>query len=226
LITVSAAARDEVAREMRVSPNRVAVVPNGVDASSFRPLPQLARVPGRLIATLSADVPLKGMVPLLEAVACVRRQRPAELIVVGKPRDRGPIPRLVSRLGLERAVRFANGIDESRLVELYAQAEVAVVPSLYEGFSLPAVEAMACAVPVVATTAGALPEVVGRDGDAGLLVPPGDPAALATAIERALADGGLRRRMGERGRARVLERFTWERAAERTVDQYHELLAC
>jgi glycosyltransferase involved in cell wall biosynthesis len=118
-----------------------------------------------------------------------------------------------------------NGIPETNLVELYAQAEVAVVPSLYEGFSLPAVEAMACAVPVVATTGGALPEVIGRDGETGLLVPPGDSLALAVAIERALDDAALRQRMGSSGRERVLELFSWERAAERTVQQYREVLA-
>src|SRR5207237_1035331 len=126
----------------------------------------------------------------------------------------------IDRLGLLQSVRFGKGVVEAALVDPYAQSELAVVPSLYEGFALPAVEAMACAVPVVATTAGALPEVVGRDGDAGLLVPPGDAPALAAAIDRALADASLRRQLGYHGRARVLERFTWERAAEATVAEY------
>jgi MMP alpha-(1->4)-mannosyltransferase len=225
LVTVSDAARDEIHREMRVPRERIAVIPNGVDAATFRPLPERRRVAGRVVATASADVPLKGLVPLLEAVARVRAQRPVDLVVVGKPRPNGAVAAAIDRLGLMQSVRFVNGIGEAELVDLYAESELAVVPSLYEGFSLPAVEAMACAVPVVATTAGALPEVVGRDGDAGFLVPPGDAPALATAIDRVLADASLRRRLGDQGRARVLQRFTWERAAETMVAEYRKALA-
>jgi glycosyltransferase involved in cell wall biosynthesis len=115
-------------------------------------------------------------------------------------------------------------VTTERIVELYAESEIAAVPSLYEGFSLPAVEAMACGVPIVATTGGALPEVVGRDGETGLLVPPGDASALATAIGRALDQEPLRVRLGAAGRARVLERFTWRDTAVGTVEQYHALL--
>ncbi len=139
-------------------------------------------------------------------------------------KGKSPIPTLIERLGLEGAITFVSGVTTERIVELYAEAEVAAVPSLYEGFSLPAIEAMACGVPVVATTGGALPEVVGDDGDTGLLVPPADPSALAVALGRALDDPGLRARIGEAGRARVLERFTWRIAATRTVEQYRALL--
>ena len=225
LVTVSDAARDEIVSEMRVPAARIAVVPNGVDATTFRPRPEQPRVEGRLVATASADVPLKGLVPLLEAVARVRAERRVELVVVGRARPNGAVAAAIDRLGLAQSVRFVNGIGESELVDLYAQSEVAVVPSLYEGFSLPAVEAMACAVPVVATTAGARPAVLGSDGATGLLVPPGDAPARAAAISRALGDAPLRRRLGAGGRARVLERFTWERAAEATVAEYRRAIA-
>ncbi|MGH9031233.1 MAG: glycosyltransferase family 4 protein, partial [Acidimicrobiia bacterium] len=121
-------------------------------------------------------------------------------------------------------VSFVSGVTTERIVELYAEAEVAAVPSLYEGFSLPAIEAMACGVPIVATTGGALPEVVGRDGETGLLVPPADPGALASSLLRALGDAELRDRLGAAGRARVLEQFTWRAAAARTVEQYRALI--
>ncbi len=225
VVTVSECAREDILREIRVRPERITVVPNGVDAATFRPLPAVGRVSGRVVTTASADVPLKGLLPLLQAVARVRTRRPVELVVIGRPRKNGAVARAVDRLGLEGSVRFLGGVQEADLVRLYNEAELAVVPSLYEGFSLPAAEAMACALPVVATTAGALPEVVGRDGEAGFLVPPGDPPALAAAIERGLEDAALRARLGERGRARVLERFTWERAAQRTVDAYQEAIA-
>ena len=146
-------------------------------------MPEIARVPGRLMTTTSSDVPMKGLAPLLEALAKVRTERDdAELVIIGKPKDKSKIPALIERLGLQDAVRFVSGVTTERIVELYAEAEVAVVPSLYEGFSLPAVEAMACGVPLVATTGGAVPEVVGTDGETGLLVPPGDPDALAARI--------------------------------------------
>jgi len=223
LLTVSLAARDEIAREMRTPAARIAVVPNGVDAELFRPLPGRPRTAGRIVATASADVPLKGLDPLLRAFAILRTRRPAELVVVGRPRPDGPIPRLMDELGLNGSVRFVSGVPDAELVALYAAAEAAVVPSLYEGFSLPAVEAMACGMPLVATTAGALPEVV---GDAALLVPPGDHCALADQLTVLLADPGLRRDLGERGRTRVLDRFTWEAAARATADRYREVIGC
>jgi glycosyltransferase involved in cell wall biosynthesis len=224
VITVSESSRADIAAQMGVDPGRVSVVPVGVDHHRFRPLPEVAKVPGRVMTTASADVPLKGLVPLLEAVAKARTERHLELVVVGRPRAGSQVGATIDRLGLHGAVRFVSGLSDSEMVELYAQAEVAVVPSLYEGFSLPAVEAMACGVPVVATTGGALPEVVGRDGVTGLLVPPGDPGALAAAIGRALDSAELRQRLGAAGRRRVLERFTWRATAAGTVEQYRALL--
>ena len=225
LITVSESSARDLCRQMGARPAQLAVVPVGVDAAHFRPLPHLRRVPGRIMTTASADVPLKGLLPLIEAVAKVRTERHAELVVVGKPREGSLVPATVARLGLEGAVHLVGAVDDARMVELWAEAEVAVVPSLYEGFSLPAVEAMACGTPLVATTAGALPEVVGTDGETALLVPPNDPGALAGAVGRLLDDAGLRARIGAAGRARVLERYTWKAAAEATVEQYRRAIA-
>ena len=120
---------------------------------------------------------------------------------------------------------FESGITDDRVVTLYAECELAIVPSLYEGFSLPAIEAMASGTPLLATTGGALPEVVGTEGDTGRLVPPNDPDALAVAILELLGDPELRRSMAEAGRQRVLERFTWRATAEATLAEYRVLLA-
>jgi glycosyltransferase involved in cell wall biosynthesis len=178
------------------------------------------------MTTASADVAMKGLVYLLEALAKVRTERPdAELVVIGKPTAEGPVSRTIDRLGLRDAVQFVSGVTDERIVELYAEAEIAVVPSLYEGFSLPAVEAMAAAVPVVATTGGAIPEVVGRSGETGVLVPPADAGALAGAILELLADPDRRDRIGAAGRQRAVERYSWRATAEKTVEQYREVLA-
>jgi glycosyltransferase involved in cell wall biosynthesis len=176
------------------------------------------------MTTASSDVPLKGLIPLLEALAKLRTERPVELVVIGKMKQGSKIPAALERLGLQGAVRFVSGISDEEVVRLYAQVSVAVVPSLYEGFSLPAIEAMSCGAPLVATTGGALPEVVGNDGETALLVPPGDPEALAAALRRMLADARLRDRLGAAGRQRVLRGFTWKVTAERTAEQYQELL--
>ncbi|HEX2240945.1 MAG TPA: glycosyltransferase family 4 protein [Actinomycetota bacterium] len=227
LIAVSQSGRDETIREFGVAERKVAVVSNGVDTDLFRPLPEVPRVPGRLITTASADVPLKGLIYLIEAVAKLRTEAPAELVVVGAPRPGSEVDRALDRLDVRDAVRFEGRVDWGRLVRLYAEAQVAVVPSLYEGFSLPAAEAMSCGLPLVATTGGALPEVTGDQGRVALLVPPADPSALSLAISTLLADEPLRTRMGAAGRARALELFSWDRAAEETVAVYERVMtAC
>jgi glycosyltransferase involved in cell wall biosynthesis len=224
IITVSESSKRDIVEQMGVKPEQLTVVPVGVDHTRFRPLPDVARVPGRIMTTASADVPLKGLVPLLEALAKLRTEREAELVVIGKPRADSRVGSTIDRLGLREAVRFVSGVTDERIVELYAEASVAAVPSLYEGFSLPAVEAMACGVPVVATTGGALPEVVGQDGVTGLLVAPGDQEALAAALGRVLDEPSLAARLSEAGRRRVLERFTWRACAEGTVENYRWVL--
>ena len=222
ILTVSESSRRDIVAELGVDPARVVVVPAGVDTDVYRPLPAISRVPGRIMATASADVVLKGLLPLLDALAKVRvEHREAHLVVIGRLRPDSPVGDAIDRLGLAGAVQFVTGESDEAIAARYAEAEVAVVPSLYEGFSLPAVEAMASGVALVTTSGGALPEVV---GDAALLVPPGDPGALADAITRLLGDPCLRVAIGAAGRQRVLERFTWKITAQRTADQYRRLI--
>ncbi len=227
VVTVSESSRHDIAEQLGVELRRIAVVPVGVDATVFRPLEAIPRVPGRIMTTASSDVPMKGLLPLLEALAKVRTERgDAHLVVVGRLREGSTIPAALDRLGLRGVVRFVSGVSDQEIVELYAEAELAVVPSLYEGFSLPAIEAMACGVALIATTGGALPEVAGASGVSALLVPPDDPGALAQAILQGLCDEPLRLRLGAAGRRRVAERFTWQVTARATAEQYFELLAC
>jgi glycosyltransferase involved in cell wall biosynthesis len=223
LITVSSQSRTDIVERMGVAPWRIRVIPVAVDGALFAPMPEVPRVPGRIFAVASADVPLKGMVPLLHAVAALRRERAVDLVVLGHARSGGDADRTMRELGLTDAVRFVQGIDDAAVVRQYAEAEVAVVPSLYEGFSLPALQAMACGVALVATAAGALPEVVGRHEETALLVPPGDSAALARSIGRLLEDAPLRRRLSEAALQRS-QRYSWPATAAATADVYREVI--
>ena len=221
ILTVSSSSKRDIIDQYGITDQQLQVVPIGVDQNHFRPRPEIARVPGRIMTTASADVPFKGLLPLVEAVAKARTERPdAHLVVVGKLREESPVAAAIERFGVGDAVTFESGISNERMIELYAQAEVAVVPSLYEGFSLPAVESMACGVPLVTTTGGALPEVVGEDGVTGMLVPPGDAGELASAIVRVLSEKELAARLADNARKRVLERFTWQACAAATADHY------
>ncbi|MGA3562281.1 glycosyltransferase family 4 protein [Melissospora conviva] len=224
LTTVSGAARDEIVTDFGVNPEQLRVIGVGVDVDTFQPATTDEVVPGRIVTVASADVPLKGLDDLIEAIAKLRTERDVELVVVGKLRPGGAAEQSINRLGLTDAVRFVSGISDADLAALFRSAEVAVVPSRYEGFSLPAIEAMACGAALVATSAGALPEVTGPDGHAVLQVPPSDVEAMTGAIRRILDDPALRRRLGAAGRARVVENFTWTRTAQRTADWYAEAI--
>jgi glycosyltransferase involved in cell wall biosynthesis len=220
LVTVSESSRADILTDFGVAPDAVRVVPVGVDTDTFTP-PRLPRVPGRIVSVASSDSPMKGALVLLDAVAKLATERDVELVVVGSPREDGPVARAVDELGLGERVRFVSGLSNQAIAELFASAEVAVVPSLYEGFSIPAVEAMACETPLVATRAGALPEVV---GDCAVLVPPGNAADLAAGLAELLDDEPRRRALGAAGRRRVEELFTWRAVAAATADVYRSAI--
>jgi glycosyltransferase involved in cell wall biosynthesis len=224
IVVVSENSIKDIHADMGVSLDRMRLVPVGVDPDLFCPEPAVARRPGRLITTASADVALKGLSYLLEALAKLRTERDVTLTIIGKPRP-GHSADLIDRLGLRPHIDFVSGVSDERIVELYAESELAVVPSLYEGFSLPAIEAMATGTCLVATDGGALPEVTGKDGETVLQCRAGDVESLATALRRGLDDAERRARIGAAGRARVVERWSWRHCAQLTVEQYREVLA-
>jgi glycosyltransferase involved in cell wall biosynthesis len=224
ILTVSHNSKADIHAQMGVALDRLTVVPVGVDPDVFRPYDDVVKKKGRLMVTTSSDVPMKGLVPLLEAIAKLRAERDIDLIVIGKPQPKGRVASALERLGLTDIVTTISGVSDEDLARLYGEAEIAIVPSLYEGFSLPAIEAMSCGVPVVATTGGALPEVVGVNGETGLLVEPNNPDALVEAIGRLLDDAALRQRLGVAGRERVIERFTWQVTAKGTAACYDAIL--
>jgi len=221
LLTVSENSADDIRTAFGIEADRIHTIPLGVDTELFAP-PTGPRVAGRIVCVASADAPLKGVPTLLEAVAKLRTERDIELVLVSKLAPGGATERLIDELAIADVVRTVSGIDDDELAALFASAEIAAVPSLYEGFSLPAVEAMSCGTPLVASRAGAIPEVV---GDAGLLVPPGDAAQLAAGLARLFEDSAERHRLGEKARARVLEKYSWAAVAAQTVVVYEQAIA-
>jgi len=221
IITVSKAASMDISRDFNISADRFRIIPNGVRTDQFYPIPEIPREKNRLIVTNSADMPLKGLYYLLRAISKVAQTYPVRLTVVGTPQKNGYSLKLIQKLGIGHLITFTGRIADNQFVREYARATAAVVPSVYEGFGLPVGEAMACAVPVISTTGGALPEVV---GNAGLLVPPADHQALATAILTILKQPQLARKLGQAGYQRVHQHFTWMNAAQKTVAVYREAI--
>jgi glycosyltransferase involved in cell wall biosynthesis len=221
IITVSHSSQRDISSEFRIDPLRFRVVPNGINTDDFYPLEGVKRADHRILVTNSADTPLKGLRYLLEAVASIRKEREISVIVIGEPKKDGVIENLAREMALGETIEFTGRIDRKAFARYYAEATMAVIPSLYEGFGMPAGEAMACGVPVISTTGGALPEVV---GNAGILVPPADSEALRQAIVSLLDDPERRKRLGEEGMTRVKNSLTWRHAAEKTVGVYREVI--
>ena len=221
VMTGSESSRADILRDFKVPPHNVRVIPLGVDTRLFHPRP-VERIPGSIIAVASADSPVKGIPTLLRAFAKLVTERNAVLTVVGRPAPNGPTEKLIGELSLGDRVRFVTGISDDELAALVASSEVAVVPSLYEGFSLPAVEHMASGTPLIASRTGALPEVT---GDAAMLVSPGDPEELAAALAHLQDSPRERQRLSAAALARVQERFAWSAVAKATVAEYHRAIA-
>lgn len=223
VLTVSESSARGIVEDFGVSPDRIQVIPLGVEPEVFQHF-QDPRVPGRIVAMASADTPMKGVATLLEAFAKLRTERDVELLLITRPKPGGRTEQLIDRLAIGDSVRFVNGLTDTELAAVVGSAEIACVPSLYEGFSLPTVEAMACGTPLVVSRAGAIPEVVGRDGVCADLVTPGDVGELAVALEALLDDPDRRRRMGAAGRARALATFSWRAVAESTAAAYQRAI--
>ena len=224
LLTVSSSSATDIADDFGVSPAQLHVVPLGVDTELFTPSSQ-PRVPGRIIAISSADRPLKGIGHLLQAVSRLRSEHELDLQLVAKLEPNGPTEKLIADLGISDIVHTSSGLSDAELARLFSSAEIACIPSLYEGFSLPAVEAMASGTPIVASRAGALPEVLGTDGECADLVAPGDVADLVHALGRLLDSPERRHWLGTAGRRRALDVFSWESVAAQTVRVYEQAIA-
>jgi glycosyltransferase involved in cell wall biosynthesis len=221
IITVSEASKTDIGRAFSIPSNRFRVVANGINTDIFHPVPGAKRLDNHIMVTNSADTPLKGLRFLIEAVSNIRKTRPVHLTVIGAPKKDGVIEKLVKSLNAYDYITFTGRIEDSEFADYYSRTTLAVVPSIYEGFGLPAGEAMACKVPVISTTGGALPEVV---GDAGVLVPPGNAKALEEAIIDLLDNPDKRSQLAEAGFERVKANFTWLNTAKQVVEVYREAI--
>ncbi len=223
VLVPSESSRRDIARDFGVDPARMQTILLGVD-DVFVP-PTVPRVAGRILAMASADAPMKGIATLLEAFAKLSTERELSLVLVTRPEPGGRTEQLIDRLGIADKVSFVSGVSDEELVAVMGSAELACVPSLYEGFSLPTAELMACETPLVVSRAGAIPEVVGPDGQCADLVTPGDVGELEVALAALLDDPERRAAMGKAGRARVQELFSWRAVAEATAAAYEETIA-
>ncbi len=221
IITVSQMARQHIQDVFGIPETRIRVIYNGIDTELFSPADDVPRLNNMILMVMSRDTVVKGLRYLLEAVAEVRRKYDINLVVVGRPMGDGITESLIKKLGIEQNVTFYSNVETGELIKFYRMATIVAVPSTYEGFGLPAAEAMACGAPVVSTTAGALPEVV---GDAGIMVPPADSKALANAISALLEHPEKLQELGKKGRKRIIEQFSWKDTARKTADVYCEAI--
>ena len=222
LIVVSDSTKRDVHKDFKIPMQRMVRIHHGIDHELFTPQPHITRRKNRLMATASADVPLKGLIYLIRAYHMLLADHPdLELVVVGRLREGQTMDEL-NRLGIRDRVKFISGLSGEYIRDLYAEATIAVSPSVYEGFGFPAGEALSCGVPLVATDGGSLPEVV---GDAGIVVPHSNPPALARAIDGLLRDEDRRTDMSVKARQHILDNFKWERCARDVVQLYRQTIA-
>jgi len=221
LFTSSTVSARKIRRDFRVPTERIRMVANGVDTDLFRAAPGAERSPNEILCVGRASDPNKGIENLIEALA--RLPRNLRLTLVDDDHPDSLARKRARQLGCADRLQITGRIDNDELVRHYQRASLVVVPSRYEGFGLPAVEAMACGTPVVACAAGALTEVLGAAGG-GVLVPPDEPDALASAIADLMARPEIRSMLGKRGSIRVNEAYAWPRVARATAGAYAEFI--
>jgi glycosyltransferase involved in cell wall biosynthesis len=215
VFTSSTASARQIALDFGVRAERLAMVANGIDTEWFSPDAREPRSANELLCVARASDPNKGVRKLLEALALLPRDVRVTLVDDAKSEALA----WAAKLGVADRLDVTGRLETSELVRRYRRATLVVVPSRYEGFGLPAAEAMACATPVIATRAGSLPEVV-TTGGGGVLTPVDDAPALARAISELLAAPRLREELGANGRAGVEAAYGWPSIAARTAEEY------
>ncbi len=223
VVTVSQQSQHDIAQAFGRPLEKITLIPNGIDTEVFKPLPEVERKTWQLITTASSDQPLKGLSVLLNALAQLRTKFPLlRLLVIGKLKPDGITEKELHALQLSNCVEFKSGISTEQLVREYAESKLAIVPSLYEGFGLPAGEALACGIPLICSDGGALPEVV---GNAAFMVKAGDVAELVNALRTLLTSEALCEQLSVAGREHSLQHLSWQVVGEQLSDYYRQILA-
>jgi glycosyltransferase involved in cell wall biosynthesis len=211
---------DELYKAFKINKTKVSVVYNGMDVELFRNTGE-DREEKALLFVGNTEDSKKGLVYLLEAMKLLPEEITLTIVDDGPP-IKHTAADLIKKMNLGNRVIFTGKLSYEELVSIYSRKTLLVMSSLFEGFGLPAVEAMSCKTAVVTTTSGALKEVV--TPDCGILVPPKDPVALSEAIMKLLGDKKLRLEMGENGRKRAVENFSWPVAAKNTLEVYRQVI--
>ena len=216
ICTPSQNSKKDIELDFKVSNLRISVIPNGIDYKTFTPINSIERIPGRLITTASADVPLKGLDFTLKAIACLKVDYPqVRLVVIGSPRVGGHTERLIQRLKIEANVSFKSNVTKEEIANEYAQSNIAIVSSLYEGFGFPVGEAMACAIPLIATNVASIPEITSSFVE---LIPAEDAISIEQAIRKILNNPIEYKIQAESGRQHIIDNFDWQKIAQSYED--------
>ena len=211
IICVSQPSKEDVISEFKVDEKKITVIPNGIDIGIFKPSSIKKSLSFRIVTTASADIPLKGLRHLILALPRVIRQFPlTSLTVIGKSPEKSNLNKLIDDLDLEDKITFRSGISEKEIVKTYHDSDIAVIPSLYEGFGFGAGEAMACGVPLISTDSGGLKQVI---GDAALKIKPGSVNEIEEGILKLFTEEKIRQELAKKGRERMEEFFDWKIAA-------------
>ncbi|MFL2735576.1 MAG: glycosyltransferase family 4 protein, partial [Gammaproteobacteria bacterium] len=218
IIAPSNSSVDDIKNEFQVDENKMERVMNGIDLDVFYPDSKIEKIPFRLVTVASADVPLKGLDYLLEALSNLVKIYPdISLSVIGEQKKGGHTERLLKKLNLEKRVNFFSNLTQAHLRTTYCEAEIAIIPSLYEGFGFAAIEAMACGVPLISTSGGALPEVI---KDTGIIIPPKNAKEIYNSIDFLLSSPDKAKELSKKALGRANSKFSWKAIAEKLEKVY------
>lgn len=222
IICVSQPSKEDVISEFKVDEKKITVIPNGIDIGTFKPSSIKKSLSFRIVTTASADIPLKGLRHLILALPRVIRQFPlTSLTVIGKSPQKSNLNKLIDDLDLQDKITFKSGISEEEIVKTYHDSDIAVIPSLYEGFGFGAGEAMACGVPLISTDSGGLKQVI---GDAALKIKPGSVNEIEDGILKLFTEEKIRQELAEKGRERMEELFDWKIAASAYIEVFKKII--
>jgi len=223
--TPSLSSKNDIARDFNVSCKKISVIPNGIDFEVFSPKSNITRITGQLITTASADVPLKGLDFTLKAIAELIKDYPyLRLIIIGAPRIGGHTERLIKKLKIEANIVYKTNLTKEEIAIEYANSNIAIVSSLYEGFGFPVGEAMACSIPLIATNVASIPEITGNFAE---LVPACDSKSIEDSIRNILSNPFEYQSRANEGRKHIIDNFDWKKIAQsyenliyKTIDKF------